>query len=78
MVVPNNHSVFLLKMIILGWRLGVPPFKETPISGVPPLYLYIIYIYRNIHITLLVTGIWPTCVGCFFVSHQATHAAAAP
>ena len=21
----------LLKMIILGWRLGVPPFKETPI-----------------------------------------------
>ena len=25
--------VFLLKMIILGWRLGVPPFKETPIWG---------------------------------------------
>ena len=32
MVIPNNHGVFLLKMIILGWRLGVPPFKETPIS----------------------------------------------
>ena len=29
---PNNHDHFLLKMIILGWRLGVPPFKETPIS----------------------------------------------
>ena len=24
--------VFLLKMIILGWRLGVPPFKETSMS----------------------------------------------
>ena len=29
--------VFLLKMIILGWRLGVPPFKETPISSSTPL-----------------------------------------
>ena len=28
---PNNHGVFLLKMTILGWRLGVPPFKETSI-----------------------------------------------
>ena len=31
MVIPNNHGVFLLKMIILGC-LEVPPFKETPIS----------------------------------------------
>ena len=30
MVVPNNHGVFLVEMIILG-VLGVPPFKETPI-----------------------------------------------
>ena len=28
---PNKPWVFLLKMSILGWRLGVPPFKETPI-----------------------------------------------
>ena len=28
---PQQPWVFLLKMIILGWRLGVPPFKETPI-----------------------------------------------
>ena len=28
---PNNHGVFLLKMIILGREMGVPPFKETPI-----------------------------------------------
>ena len=28
---PNNHGVFLLKMIILGCEMGVPPFKETPI-----------------------------------------------
>ena len=27
--------VFPLKMIILGWRLGVPPFKETPICDFP-------------------------------------------
>ena len=26
----QTHGVFLVKMIILGWRLGVPPFKETP------------------------------------------------
>jgi len=31
-VYPTNPWVFLLKMIILGWRLGVPPFKETPIQ----------------------------------------------
>ena len=24
---PNNHGVFLLKMIILGCEMGVPPFK---------------------------------------------------
>ena len=32
---PHNHGVFLLKMIILGCEMGVPPFKETPtwISG---------------------------------------------
>ena len=30
-VSPTNPLVFLLKMIILGWPLGVPPFKETPI-----------------------------------------------
>ena len=30
MVVPKNHG-FPAKIIILGWRLGVPPFKETPI-----------------------------------------------
>jgi len=32
-VVPNNHGVFLLKMIILGW------FGDTTISGnthIPP------------------------------------------
>ena len=33
---PNNHWFFhgfsLLKMIILGCEMGVPPFKETPIS----------------------------------------------
>ena len=28
---PQKPWVFLLKMIISGWRLGVPPFKETPI-----------------------------------------------
>ena len=28
---PTNPWVFLLKMIILGCVLGVPPFKETPI-----------------------------------------------
>ena len=28
---PNNHGVFLLKLIIFGVVLGVPPFKETPI-----------------------------------------------
>ena len=29
---PNNHDGFsLLKMIILGREMGVPPFKETPI-----------------------------------------------
>ena len=27
---PTTIEVFLLKMIILWWRLGVPPFKETP------------------------------------------------
>ena len=32
MVVPNNHGFFLLKMIILGCEMGVPPFKETPKS----------------------------------------------
>ena len=37
MVVPDNHGFFLLKMIILGCEMGVPPFKETPIS----VYLYI-------------------------------------
>ena len=30
MVVSNNHWVFLLKMIMLGCEMGVPPFKETP------------------------------------------------
>ena len=35
MVVPNNHGVFLLKMIILGCEMGVPPFKETPIWKKP-------------------------------------------
>ena len=30
-VSPTNPWVFLLKLIILEWRLGVPPFKETPI-----------------------------------------------
>ena len=30
-VSPTNHGVFLLKMIILGCEMGVPPFKETPI-----------------------------------------------
>ena len=30
-VSPTNPWVFLLKMIILGCELGVPPFKETPI-----------------------------------------------
>ena len=29
-VSPTNPWVFLLKMIILGWRLGIQPFKETP------------------------------------------------
>ena len=29
---PNNHEFFQLKTIILGWRLGVPPFKETSIQ----------------------------------------------
>ena len=28
---PNNHRFSLLKMIILGCEMGVPPFKETPI-----------------------------------------------
>ena len=28
---PNNHGVFLLKMIILGCELGVPAFEETPV-----------------------------------------------
>ena len=31
MVVPNNHVVFLLKMIILGCEMGVPLYLETPI-----------------------------------------------
>ena len=30
----TNPWVFLLKMIILGCEMGVPPFKETPID--PP------------------------------------------
>ena len=30
-VSPTNPWVFLLKMIILGCEMGVPPFKETPI-----------------------------------------------
>ena len=30
---PNNHGVFLLKMIILWCEMGVPPFKETPIHS---------------------------------------------
>jgi len=29
---PTNPWVFLLKVIILGCEMGVPPFKETPIS----------------------------------------------
>ena len=33
MVVPNNHGVFLPKIIILGCEMGVPPFKETPTGG---------------------------------------------
>ena len=33
--------VFLLKRIILGCEMGVPPFKETPIYNI----IYIIYIY---------------------------------
>ena len=37
-VSPTNPWVFLLKMIILGWRLGVPPFKETPIYIYLSLY----------------------------------------
>ena len=32
-VSPTNPLLFLSKMIILGWRLGVPPFKETPKSS---------------------------------------------
>ena len=28
---PQQPWVFLLKMIILGCEMGVPPFKETPI-----------------------------------------------
>jgi len=28
---PNNHGVFLLKMIILGCEMGVPPCQQTPI-----------------------------------------------
>ena len=28
----QTHGFFLLKMIILGCEMGVPPFKETPIS----------------------------------------------
>ena len=31
-VYPTNPWVFLLKMIILGCDMGVPPFTETPIS----------------------------------------------
>ena len=27
---PNNHGAFLLKIIILGCEMEVPPFKETP------------------------------------------------
>ena len=36
MVLPKNHGfsmVFLPKMIMLGCFLGIPPFKETPISS---------------------------------------------
>ena len=25
----QTHGVFLLKLMILGWRLGIPPFKEN-------------------------------------------------
>ena len=31
-VSPTKTWFFLLKMIILGCEMGVPPFKETPIS----------------------------------------------
>ena len=30
-VSPTNHRFFLLKIIIFGCEMGVPPFKETPI-----------------------------------------------
>ena len=30
---PNNYGFSLTKMIILGCEMGVPPFKETPISS---------------------------------------------
>ena len=30
---PNNHGKILLKRIILGCEMGVPPFKETPTSS---------------------------------------------
>ena len=30
----QTHGVFLLKMIILGCDMGVPPFKETPMGSV--------------------------------------------
>ena len=41
---PNNHGVFLLKMIILGCEMGVPPFKETPINYVY-IYIHILFLY---------------------------------
>ena len=40
MVVPNNHLFVLLKMIILGCEMGVPPFKETPISKIPGYHVW--------------------------------------
>ena len=40
--VHQTTRVFLLKMIMLGWRLGVPPFKETPSYDAYIYYLHLI------------------------------------
>ena len=45
---PNKPMGFPTNDQHLGWRLGVPPFKETPIYACTYIYIYV-YICIDYH-----------------------------
>ena len=47
MLVPNNHGVFLLKMLISRCEMGAPPVKETPIY----LFMYMYTVEWMVHVS---------------------------